>query len=87
VVIEKARKKFLNWYNIFRYGHSILFIGIQITLIAGIVLEWLRDRRIQRLPQRSFAGPDGKVPPLVSVIVPVHNEAGRIGGLLKSLAV
>jgi cellulose synthase/poly-beta-1,6-N-acetylglucosamine synthase-like glycosyltransferase len=74
----------LNWYDIFRYGYSIIFAGIHVVLMAGIVLEWLRDRRSS---QGTITGPGGKPQPLVSVIVPVHNEAARIGGLLQGLAV
>jgi cellulose synthase/poly-beta-1,6-N-acetylglucosamine synthase-like glycosyltransferase len=76
----------LNWYDIFRYGYSILFVGIHGVLIAGIVFEWLRDRRARRLFQGNITGTDGEAPPLVSVIVPVRNEAARIGGLLRGLA-
>jgi cellulose synthase/poly-beta-1,6-N-acetylglucosamine synthase-like glycosyltransferase len=55
--------------------------------MAGIILEWLRDRKFRQLSLRGFAGYGKKLPPLVSVIVPVHNEAVRIEGLLQSLAV
>jgi cellulose synthase/poly-beta-1,6-N-acetylglucosamine synthase-like glycosyltransferase len=70
-------------YNIFRYGHEIVFVGLQSALMGGIVLEWLRDRRARRF--RPPAGEDAGPVPVVSVIVPVHNEAARIGGLLQSL--
>jgi cellulose synthase/poly-beta-1,6-N-acetylglucosamine synthase-like glycosyltransferase len=66
-------------YDILRYGHGIFFVALQTMLMFGFFLEWLRDRRICA---RSGTGP-GSVK--VSVIIPIHNEARRMGGLLKSL--
>jgi cellulose synthase/poly-beta-1,6-N-acetylglucosamine synthase-like glycosyltransferase len=65
-------------YDIFRYGHGIFFVTLQTALMAGFFLEWLRDRRVCR---KASAEPG----PRVSVIIPVHNEGRRMGGLLRSL--
>jgi cellulose synthase/poly-beta-1,6-N-acetylglucosamine synthase-like glycosyltransferase len=64
-------------YDIFRYGHLILFAGLQTVLMFGIFREWLKDRRSMSAPF-----PEGAD---VSVIIPIHNESGRISGLLASL--
>jgi cellulose synthase/poly-beta-1,6-N-acetylglucosamine synthase-like glycosyltransferase len=64
--------------------------------MGGLALEWRRDRKAGGGPApkkppgaESGAGPalqpDGL--PVVSVIIPVHNEALRMDGLLQSLAV
>jgi len=45
--------------------------------MAGIFLEWLRERK-------TLKNPDSDTAP-VSVIIPLHNESHRINGLLKSL--
>jgi cellulose synthase/poly-beta-1,6-N-acetylglucosamine synthase-like glycosyltransferase len=78
---------FLSWYDIFRYGHSIIFAGIHGVLMAGIVLEWLWDRRVWRLSLQDISGSGERHPPLVSIIVTIHNEAVHIGRLLQGLAV
>jgi len=64
-------------YNIFRYGHFVLFVGLNTALMAGFYLEWVRDRR-----QRDVKS--GKEL-TVSVIIPIHNESRRMEGLLGSL--
>ena len=66
-------------YDIFRYGHGVFFVTLQTVLMFGIFLEWLRDVRlkgciISRAEELK-----------VSVIIPIHNESRRMGGLLKSL--
>jgi len=66
-------------YDIFRYGHLLVFAGLQTALMLGIFLEWLKDRLAARLPCPA----DAKV----SVIIPIHNESGRMAGLLRSLLV
>jgi cellulose synthase/poly-beta-1,6-N-acetylglucosamine synthase-like glycosyltransferase len=78
-------------YNIFRFGFALVFVGLHCALMAGLFLEWRRDRR-SRLLARSRWGVTGKESgrpgyPAVSVIVPVKNEALRVEGLLGSLAV
>ncbi|GHV68220.1 hypothetical protein AGMMS49928_07160 [Spirochaetia bacterium] len=69
-------------YDIFRYGHGIFFVTLQAALMAGVFLEWLKDRRACRLASDVL----GQTMPKVSVVIPVHNEAARIEGLLQSLA-
>ena len=64
-------------FDILCYGHLILFVGLQTVLMAGIFLEWLRDRRVIRGKGQPGAS--------VSVIIPIHNEAGRMEGLLRTL--
>ena len=66
-------------FDIFRFSFFVIFVGLHLTLMTGIVLEWRRDRW-------ALKNASGE-PPRVSVIIPVHNESRRIEGLLKSLAV
>jgi cellulose synthase/poly-beta-1,6-N-acetylglucosamine synthase-like glycosyltransferase len=58
--------------------------------MAGVFLEWRRERRVCALAARKAAGRDGAAAggwaPPASVIVPVHNEERRMAGLLESLA-
>jgi glycosyltransferase involved in cell wall biosynthesis len=68
-------------FDILRFGHGIFFVGLQTALMLGVFLEWRREKRAARL-----AAAGGREP-LVSVVIPVHNEESRIGPLLKSLAV
>ncbi|MDR0464029.1 MAG: glycosyltransferase [Treponema sp.] len=64
----------MNLYDILRYGHGIIHIIIHIAIMAGIFLEWKRGKRaIQAAKAR------------VSVIIPVHNESARMGGLTRTL--
>ncbi|MCL2190792.1 MAG: glycosyltransferase [Treponema sp.] len=62
-------------FDLLRYGYGIFFVALQSALMFGFFLEWLRDRR---------AAAHGENP-RVSVIVPIHNEERRMGGLLASL--
>ncbi|MCL2381973.1 MAG: glycosyltransferase [Treponema sp.] len=64
---------------IIQISYFVIFVGLHIALVAGIVLEWLREKRALKT---TFAVP----PPKVSVIIPVHNESRRIERLLQSLA-
>lgn len=64
-------------YDIFRYAHGIGFVALQTALMAGFFLEWRRDRKVLRAAGGAAAR--------VSVIIPVHNESGRMRGLLPSL--
>ncbi|MDR2478334.1 MAG: glycosyltransferase [Treponema sp.] len=70
-------------YDIFRYGHGIFFVALQTSLMAGFFLEWMRDRNICRASART--GKDTSAAGSVSVVIPVHNEARRMGALLQSL--
>ncbi|GHV90228.1 glycosyl transferase [Spirochaetia bacterium] len=78
-------------FDILRYGHGIFFVGLQTCLMGGVFLEWRRDRRACRSAEAMDGGAAGGgaepgALPLVSVLVPIHNEARRMGGLLQSLA-
>ena len=64
-------------FNIFRFSYYGIFTALHIALQIGVFLEWLRERR--NLKNNTEELPD------VSVIIPVHNESGRIERLLKSL--
>ena len=67
----------INFYAIFRFSYYGVFVGLHVALMAGLFLEWLRERR-------ALKNATGELP-LVSVVIPVHNESHRVGGLLKSL--
>jgi cellulose synthase/poly-beta-1,6-N-acetylglucosamine synthase-like glycosyltransferase len=70
-------------YDIFRYGHGIFFVSLQTALMFGFFLEWLRDRRSAAAAAESRGRQADR--PKVSVIIPIHNERGRMEGLLQSL--
>ena len=65
-------------YNFFRFGFFVVFVGLHAALMAGLVLEWRRDRRAGKVGENWE--------PEVSVIIPVHNESLRMEGLLRSLS-
>jgi cellulose synthase/poly-beta-1,6-N-acetylglucosamine synthase-like glycosyltransferase len=65
-------------YDIFRYGHGILFVALQTGLMFGVFLEWLRDRKALKKNTEK---------PKVSVVIPIHNESARMEGLLRTLLV
>jgi cellulose synthase/poly-beta-1,6-N-acetylglucosamine synthase-like glycosyltransferase len=69
-------------FDVFRFGFAVVFVGLHCALMAGLFLEWLRDCRARG--ERLAINAAGK-PPLVSVIVPIHNESLRMEGLLKTL--
>jgi len=69
-------------YDIFRYGHGIFFVALQTALMFGFFLEWIRDRKAVR---RSCDQTGGGEEINLSVIIPIHNESRRMGGLLDSL--
>jgi cellulose synthase/poly-beta-1,6-N-acetylglucosamine synthase-like glycosyltransferase len=83
-------------FDVLRFGHGIFFVGLQTALMAGVFLEWRRERRGCALAGRKAAGRGGAEAaagafagpwePSVSVIVPVHNEERRMAGLLESFA-
>ena len=64
-------------FDIFRFSYYVIFVGLHASLMVGIFLEWLRERNALLKT--------GSDLPVVSVIIPVHNESGRIERLLKSL--
>jgi len=65
-------------FDIFRYGYSILFITLHLALMAGIFMEWRRDRKAAMQQDKNAR---------VSVIIPIHNESHRMEGLLRTLLV
>ena len=65
-------------YDIFRFGFFIIFTGLHALLMAGLVLEWKRDKKAGIVSPLQAA-------PVVSVIIPIHNEMLRMKGLLESL--
>jgi cellulose synthase/poly-beta-1,6-N-acetylglucosamine synthase-like glycosyltransferase len=67
--------------DIFCYGHGVFFVLLQTLLMFGVFLEWRRDLAFRHSRQT----PPPKLPRTVSLIVPVHNESRRMGGLLESL--
>jgi cellulose synthase/poly-beta-1,6-N-acetylglucosamine synthase-like glycosyltransferase len=62
---------------------SFVFVLIRSSLMLGLILEWKRDRKIVKLHEAQKE----KDFPLVSVLIPVHNEALRITPLFESIAV
>jgi cellulose synthase/poly-beta-1,6-N-acetylglucosamine synthase-like glycosyltransferase len=72
-------------FDFFRFGFAVVFVGLHCALMAGLFLEWLRDRRAHRT--KALEGTRGEKLPRVSVIVPIHNESLRMEGLLKTLGV
>jgi cellulose synthase/poly-beta-1,6-N-acetylglucosamine synthase-like glycosyltransferase len=78
-------------YDFFRFGFALVFVGLHVVLMAGLFLEWRRDRRFFKGGLAGGVSGQSSVPsvsgsgPLVSVIVPVHNEAPRMEGLLRTL--
>jgi cellulose synthase/poly-beta-1,6-N-acetylglucosamine synthase-like glycosyltransferase len=76
-------------YNIFRFGFAVVFVGLHCVLMAGLFLEWRRDKRAgggvfvhDPALDAANAPASGQ---LVSVIIPVRNEALRMEGLLRTL--
>ena len=64
-------------HTILLFSYYGVFVGLHVTLMLGIFLEWRRE-------QKALNAITGGLP-AVSVIIPIHNESGRIEGLLKSL--
>ena len=78
------------FFFIFRISYYVIFVGLHIALMIGLFLEWLRERKT--LGDAAGGGPAGSSSaedelPVVSVIIPVHNESSRIEKLLRSLEV
>jgi cellulose synthase/poly-beta-1,6-N-acetylglucosamine synthase-like glycosyltransferase len=79
-------------YDFFRFGFAVVFVGLHGALMSGLFLEWRRDRRAcGGSPAAPDAGAAGSVlnaagsKPLISVVIPVRNEALRMEGLLRTL--
>ena len=70
----------MNLFDILCYSHGFIHILLHIAIMLGIFLEWNRGRRTaEAVCAVSVSGAK------VSVIIPVHNESARIGGLIKTL--
>ncbi|GHV29608.1 hypothetical protein AGMMS4952_15540 [Spirochaetia bacterium] len=75
-------------YNIFRFGFALVFVGLHVTLMAGLFLECRRDIQARRGLADGDSAPNPDIvasKPLVSVIIPIRNEALRMEGLLRTL--
>ncbi|AEF80903.1 glycosyltransferase [Leadbettera azotonutricia] len=66
-------------YNIFRFGFALVFVGLHAALMAGLYMEWKRDKRARFNPAAVSWMPK------VTVIIPVHNESSRMEGIFRSL--
>jgi cellulose synthase/poly-beta-1,6-N-acetylglucosamine synthase-like glycosyltransferase len=77
-------------FTIFRIMFFTAFVGLHCALMAGLVLEWRRDRKVSLgVHAADGSGPAGFQSgslPRVSVIIPVHDESLRMDRLLESLA-
>lgn len=62
-------------FDIFRFAFAVVFISLHGVLMAGLFLELRRDRRFKQ----------DTAQPLVSIVIPMHNEAPRLNPLLASL--
>jgi cellulose synthase/poly-beta-1,6-N-acetylglucosamine synthase-like glycosyltransferase len=65
------------FFTIFPFIYYVIFVGLHIASMIGIFLELAREKK-------ALANADEALPD-ISVIIPVHNESGRMEGLLKSL--
>ncbi|MDR2144683.1 MAG: glycosyltransferase, partial [Treponema sp.] len=78
-------------YTVFRIVFFAVFTGLHAVLMAGLFLEWRRDRRALRQaapgPAATGQGQGGvDAEALVSVVVPFRNEERRMKALLAGLA-
>ena len=62
---------------VFLIAYYVIFVGLHITLMTGILLEYLREKKALKRVVEEL--------PTVSVVIPVHNESLRINPLLRSL--
>jgi cellulose synthase/poly-beta-1,6-N-acetylglucosamine synthase-like glycosyltransferase len=77
----------ISWvfYDIFRFGFAAVFVGLHCILLMGFLREWAWDRRACRVAGGKAPLTGGVETPLISVVIPIRNEAGRMEGLLRSL--
>jgi len=72
----------LGLFDILSFGHGIFFVALQSALMFGVFLEWRRDKKaVANYNKVDSVQKQAKV----SVIIPIHNEAHRMGGLLRTL--
>ncbi|MDR0399935.1 MAG: glycosyltransferase [Treponema sp.] len=69
--------------DILPFVHGIFYVVLQSVLLAGLLLESLRE---QRVLARGAAREGQGAGPRVSVVIPLHNEESRLAPLLESLA-
>ena len=69
--------------TVIRFGFPLLLLCLHTGVMVGMLRMWLQDHQLCRAAQACTASPEE---PLVSVIIPIHNEAARISGLLETLA-
>jgi cellulose synthase/poly-beta-1,6-N-acetylglucosamine synthase-like glycosyltransferase len=75
-------------YNIFRFGFALVFVGLHVAVMTGLFLECRRDKRVCRgVTGGSSDCGTAASEPLISVIIPIHNEALRMEGLLRTLGI
>jgi cellulose synthase/poly-beta-1,6-N-acetylglucosamine synthase-like glycosyltransferase len=77
-------------YAVFRIAFFAVFTGLHAVLMAGLFLEWRRDRSAQRRTAAPNGGAEQNgagTAALVSVVVPFRNEERRMETLLAGLAV
>jgi cellulose synthase/poly-beta-1,6-N-acetylglucosamine synthase-like glycosyltransferase len=75
------------FFDIFRFGFALVFVGLHCALMTGLFLEWRRDRRACKIGYLStLSGNEKMLLPTVSVIIPVHNERLHLKKVLQSLA-
>ncbi len=63
------------------YLFSLVFVSIRVSLMLGLILEWKRDKKVLK----DYENRERAELPLVSVVIPVHNEALRITPLFESI--
>ncbi|MDR0554199.1 MAG: glycosyltransferase [Treponema sp.] len=77
----------MDTFDIFRAGCFIFALLFHGALWVGLFKAWRRDRRFERVLEPALEPalePSGGAP-LVSVIIPAHNEASCLPALLESL--
>ena len=72
----------INFLTVLPFAYYVIFVGLHIALMIGIILELIREKATLRKADGILQ--TGSLPS-VSVIIPAHNESHRIEGLLKSL--
>ena len=74
-------------FDLIPYIYALIFTVLQASVMAGFFIVYLRDRKWlcnkQWLLERRFTGQERALS--VSLVIPVHNESGRMKSLLQSL--
>jgi len=78
-----------SFYDVLRYGVSGGFVALHAAIMTGVLREHFKDSRtmgdFNRMGNVTGELASSAELPLVSVIIPVHNEVARLGPLLQSL--